>query len=93
MKVLRGQEARLESGNGFYRNSESFLSVLPSLKDPRPKSVKIFDNLGKTYKSANIHKIQGMSSEDKKPAWDRAKVSIGAASVTFKNLRLQACKV
>ena len=37
--------------------------------------------------------IRWKPSGDKKPAWNRARASIGAASPTFKNISLKACTV
>ena len=43
------------------------------------KSTKIYENRWKSYKSMKINRKLWKSSDDKKPAWNRAKVSIGAA--------------
>ena len=42
MKVLRGQEAGLESSNSFYKGNKSYHTVLP--RNPL-KSKKIYENL------------------------------------------------
>ena len=75
MKVVRGQEASLESSKGFYKGSKSNLTdVTPMLRNPW-KSTKIYEM---RWKSSEDKRWK--SSEDKKPAWNRAKASIGAAS-------------
>ena len=84
MKVFRGQEANLESTKGFYRGNKSNFTVLNHpcseiykiYANPR-KSMKIYEN---PLKSMIIDRKRWKSSDDKKPAWNRAKVSIGAAS-------------
>ena len=51
------------------------------------------ESLGKLDRSMKIFEIPWKSSEDKKPAWNRAKVFIRAAGPTFRNLSLQRCKI
>ena len=76
MKVLRWQEASLESSRGFYKGSRL------SLKAPgthTPKYMKIHENpwksmkiYGNPWKSMIINRKRWKSSDDKKPAWNRA---------------------
>ena len=73
MKVLRWQEASLESSKGFYRGSRLSLTVVTF---HARKSMKMHEN---PWKSMKIDRKRWKSSDDKKPAWNRAKVSIGAA--------------
>ena len=81
MEDLRGPEASLESSKGFSRGSKSNLNhgtrSCQVFNDPCQKSIKILWNVRKSMK---IYKILWKSSEAKKPAWNRAKVSIGAAA-------------
>ena len=51
MKVIRGQEARLESSKGFYRGSRSLIHVL-STHDP--KFMKIYQNEWESTKSFEL---------------------------------------
>ena len=83
MKVLRWQEASLESSKGFYRGSRLTLTVVyrpkhscSEIHENPWKSMKIYEN---PWKSMKIDRKRWKSSDDKKPAWNRAKVSIGAA--------------
>ena len=83
MKVLRWQEASLESSKGFYRGSrlnhkagKALYPEIMKIHQNSWKSMKIDGNLWKTKK---IDGKRWKSSDDKKPAWNRAKVSIGAA--------------
>ena len=41
--------------------------------------MKIYENLEKSIRTYKNHGKQWKSSDDKKPAWNRAKVSIGVA--------------
>ena len=56
------------------------------------KSTKIYRNLWKSYKSIKIDRKRWKSSDDKKPAWNRAKVSIGAASWALRPLDIHTSK-
>ena len=60
MKVLRGQEASLESSQSSDRGSSSPLSVLPGLEHP---SSGMLRNLGKSWKSMKINKMLLKSME------------------------------
>ena len=87
MKVLRWQEASLESSKGFYRGSRLDLTVLYRCKhscseihENPCKSMKIYEN---QWNSIIINRKQWKSSDDKKPAWNRAKISIGAAGCSL----------
>ena len=50
--------------------------ILSPLSTHTPKYMKIYQNL---WKSMKIGRKRWKSSDDKKPAWNRAEVSIGAA--------------
>ena len=52
MKVLRWQEASLESSKGFYRGSKSLLTVV---RPHARKSMKIHENLQKSMKTYENH--------------------------------------
>ena len=53
----------------------------PNFMTPDPwKTIKIYEN---PWKSMIINRKRWKSSDDKKPAWNRAKVSIGAAGRTL----------
>ena len=93
MKVLRWQEASLETSKSFYWGSRFPLTVVTfharkSMKMHKShqnqwKSIKIYEN---QWKSMKIDGKRWKSSDDKKPAWNRAKVSIGAAGWTLRLL-------
>ena len=87
MKVLRWQEASLESSKGFYKGSRTALKSLrhpyPEIHENQWKSIKIHENVWKPMK---IDRKRWKSSDDKKPAWNRANVSIGAAGWTLRLL-------
>ena len=51
------------------------------------KSIKIYKNLWKSYKSMKIDGKQWKSSDDKKPAWNRAKVFIRPAGRSLRRAR------
>ena len=96
MKVLRWQEASLESSKGFYRGSRSYLK---SVRHPYPEIHEIHQNLwksrkidGNLKKTKKIYEIQWKSSDDKKSAWNRAKVSIGAAGPILSAVSIHAPK-
>ena len=96
MEAFRRQEASLESSEGFYGAADRDISVVPRFKDQyadpskKRESMKIDDN---PRKSSKIFEMRRKSSESKKPAWNRATVSIRATGLTFKYLSLQACEV
>ena len=78
MKVIRGQEASLESSKGFSRDIRS---TLKAVSTHAPKSMKIYWNIWKSmqihrnlWKSYKIWEIRWKSSDEKKPAWNRAEV-------------------
>ena len=83
MKVLRGQEACSESNKGSLGPASRLLRVLPGFEHP---CSEIHANLWKYMKCMKcmkfmkIQEIQWRFSEDKKPAWNRAKVSRGPTS-------------
>ena len=84
MKVLRWQEASLESSKGFYRGSRSYLKYLKaSIPRNTWKSIKNHKNLWKSMKTCIK---RWMSSDDKKPAPGsclKALVSRLVAQVSF----------
>ena len=96
MKVLRWQHAILESSKGLYRGSRLDLPVASRPKHScseiheNPwKSMKIYEN---QWKSMRINRKRWKSSDDKKPAWNRAKVSIGAAGPLLSPLGIHTPK-
>ena len=52
MKVLRWQEANMESSKGFYRGSRSYLKAV---RHPYPESMKIQQNLWKSMEIVEIY--------------------------------------
>ena len=77
MEVFRGREASLESSKGSYRGSRSSFTIPKIHTRNQWKSMWIHENLKKIIK---LIEIRWKSSEDKKLAWKRANVCIGAAS-------------
>ena len=88
MKVLRWQEANMESSKGFYRGSRSYLKSLklshPEIHENPWKSIKVDEIYGNLKKTEKIYEMWWKSSDDRKPAWNRAKVSVGAAGRTLR---------
>ena len=59
------------------------LTAVPCPKQPCSEMHKSHENLQKWWKSMKINEIRWQSSEDKRPAWNRAKVCLGAAGRTL----------
>ena len=78
MKIIRGQEANLESSKGSIgAANENLWNPWQSMK---LHEIQIYEN---PWESMKIYETRLKSSEDKKPAWNPAKVSTGAASRNF----------
>ena len=88
MEVLRGQKASLESSEGFYWGSRSNLMRWCNILAPRTmkvrenqcQSIESDENHKHPWKSMKFYERRWKSSEDKQPTWNRAKVSVRAAS-------------
>ena len=72
LEVPRGQEASLESSKGFHKGRKSSHT---GASTHVPKFMKIYENPTGYIKINEMHEIRWKSTEDKKPTWNRAKVS------------------
>ena len=64
--------------------------VLTGVHENPWKSFKIYNWLGNQWKSIKSYEIRLKTLEDKKPAWDRAEISIAAAGLAYKHAKFES---